>query len=796
MIKNTQKKIMTYILSVMMLFAMIPTVVNVEAAPTDNTVETVSSAKDIQIWMYDYTYDKNDDADYNDTELPGSSNTYKNNTTGVTYYNVTQGLVRNTLDEDGYIYSNKTGNKLTYFSQSPINNESADYLFLKSTNDRTGYYEYSSFKNAAYYDRTTNKFKVYKDVVTAKNADHFSYHRGNFFPFNEIDYNKEANYDVGYDENGNEISTNTPLYLLKKDSDTELNPNYHFGMKLQTQFSQAENGVYNNQDMIYEFNGDDDLWIYIDNVLVLDVGGIHDAHTGTINFRTGEVKVELGTYIGDGEKSARKHSATTTIKAMFEKANVFPDGTEWNDDLVDNYFDGDTFIDYSSHTLTMFYMERGAGASNLSMKFNLPIIPAGQLQIGKRLGEFTSSNYGDVKFGFKLSVEDNDGILQPVTIANCQQYNPHTGEFNSTEGDGLEWDSTGTIFYLQPDEYAIFNNISKDKKYQVTEVDVKSEEFDSVEIVGTSFVATGNSGSNQGYNATSPEYVVGSRPLIVFENNVNISNKKTLKITKKIANGLDSNDTFTVNVKLEGKDGNLTPYNGEYEIKDEDNQVIRKSTTSNGQITLKANQSAYIYEILSDTQFEVTEDLSDREKYASPSYSINTKLSESNDNTTSNINGSGKIELGYDAEVIVTNSYKLGSLTICKNITNIDEDDLNNGDPIFTFVIENQNAGIKLYKTIRFSDLESKSKSIKIDNLPYGDYKVTETNVIRYQCKKENPKTVEINTTNSASVSFTNELNNKNNFSDTDYVENYFTIEDGTGKISWNKYSSSHINHE
>lgn len=83
--------------------------------------------------------------------------------------------------------------------------------------------------------------------------------------------------------------------------------------------------------MRYEFNGDDDLWVYIDNVLVLDIGGIHDAHSGYIDFSTGKV----GWY--DCETNQTPVLKETTIKAMFQAANKFPDGSNWDASKVDNY---------------------------------------------------------------------------------------------------------------------------------------------------------------------------------------------------------------------------------------------------------------------------------------------------------------------------------------------------------------------------------------------------------------------------------------------------------------------------
>ena len=83
--------------------------------------------------------------------------------------------------------------------------------------------------------------------------------------------------------------------------------------------------------------------------------------------------------------------STTTIKELFKEVGYFPDGTVWDDNKVSDYFKGDTFKDYSSHTMRMFYFERGAGASNLHMKFNLPVVPDGSIEVKNFLTQIKKS---------------------------------------------------------------------------------------------------------------------------------------------------------------------------------------------------------------------------------------------------------------------------------------------------------------------------------------------------------------------------------------------------------------------
>ena len=96
-------------------------------------------------------------------------------------------------------------------------------------------------------------------------------------------------------------------------------------MTVETDFLQPTDGIVGNKDMTFEFVGDDDMWVFIDDVLVLDLGGIHSEVYGTINFATGEIA--LGTaYNTNGEiynengNYLTEPVTTSTIKAQFAKA--------------------------------------------------------------------------------------------------------------------------------------------------------------------------------------------------------------------------------------------------------------------------------------------------------------------------------------------------------------------------------------------------------------------------------------------------------------------------------------------
>ena len=226
---------------------------------------------------------------------------------------------------------------------------------------KDGYYVYDSYGsngNYAVYNPTTNSFNVYDKagVYKSKVSDT---NLGQFFPFDSA--------RKVFEEKNGQLS---PIGITDGTNDKL---NHHFGMSMTTEFVQPKEGkTTKNEDMIFEFSGDDDVWVYIDGVLVGDLGGIHEKATLKINFATGGVHVGHVDNANDHEKTIQD----TTIRAMFEAAGA--DTTN---------FSGNTFLDSTKHTLSFFYLERGAGASNMSLKFNLTTLPSSEVAKVDQNGE-------------------------------------------------------------------------------------------------------------------------------------------------------------------------------------------------------------------------------------------------------------------------------------------------------------------------------------------------------------------------------------------------------------------------
>ena len=609
-------------------------------------------------------------------------------------------------ESSSYLFSTKEGTGKEFYSD-------ANYLFKQ---DADGYYEYDSTKNFAQFNKNTKEFTVYKVPGSSKDPidlQQGSKH-GSFFPFNTL---------------GDHKYWGIPQI-------SEKSPDFHFGMTMSAKFIQPKDGKIKDNDMVFEFSGDDDVWVYIDGVLVLDIGGIHNSVSGSIDFAEGTVKVGSNNY---------------TLKNLFKEA-----GAEKEGDFVSRK---DIFKDYTVHTINFYYLERGKGDSNCKLKFNLPTVPDGSVKVQKQLSNTDKEKYADVKFKFQLLVKDEK-----------ENYVPSTPNGILDDGRKVEF-SEDKVFTLKPGQYATFSGLKANTKYRIKELGVSKNEYDKVFI--NDEVTTSQDG-----NVISNEATVGSRPWVIFTNKCSEKNSRKLCITKKIKGDIPVNDKFDFEIKLNGQ-----KYTGNYYLQDSEgnyytsengplkkakNKTVCGSAVNGVVSSVPAGYTVVLEQILAGTSFEVNEINLNPTDYGNPEYSI-----EAAEDVNTTDKASGKIELGSDAKVTVTNTRNnVASLEITKVNTS------NQSLPGAKFTLTLDGDSAKTYNVT-----SDENGLLKFENLSVGTYTLTETEAPSGYVKSTESYKVKVSVENNKATAKlykadgTNEIENKQiiNYTEKEEAENNLT---------------------
>lgn len=552
---------------------------------------------------------------------------------------VAQGIVGKNLDDGNLItsYTNENGDpvKVPFFNEDAYPNQSKymrfynnlQFPFTKTTNDKgVSTYSFDSAKNTVYYDYDNKKI-VRKDDLKIHDASKDN--SIGYFPFNSTDPDQSA-----------------------KD-----NLNYGFGTQFTIPFTVTETGKnVDGSEMEFNFTGDDDVWVYIDGALVLDMGGAHNKAEGKINFakqeatiRTGTSNAKLGNSLTVGGRTPAEPNGNTTVK--FENIMVKKSGSE--PVTLDKYMKKSGTV----HELKMYYMERGMWNSNMSISYSFVPLPSG-LTLSKTL------DTTDVNAGLKNAVQGLDNFDFKI-----QKKNLKTDEANYSDVENLGYtlydyddrtfpgqeakDSTATFsssyfasdFINTKDKnnssafyagtgFQITESIPQGTKLQYDTSKTRWGVYDSITSRaaiegGKGAVATFNMGDD-----TSSEMDVVNR----YVNFVNTPKVGSLSVAKKYEGYAPENETFgfTVLVDLTGHD-----YYDSYKLEYTGTQ--NGTTDENGHFTLKVGDTVTFAGIPAGATYKVVED--------SPQAG-DTWVQE----TTSDV--TGKIEANVTSAAVVTNKTK------------------------------------------------------------------------------------------------------------------------------------------
>lgn len=305
-----------------------------------------------------------------------------------------------------------------------------------------------------------------------------------------------------------------------------------FGMKMQLEFFMPEYGKVGTKsdpdaenDMIFKFSGDDDVWVFVDGHLVLDLGGIHDTVSGEINFASGEVTYQKPTTKGEH----------TTVKNIYESYDIDQSA-------------------YSEHNLTMFYMERGEFDSNCKITFNIPTLVTNEdISITKKVENVPYDS--KEKYEFKLLYGDTEDELDQTYTGVYRVYdgaNNCIGTRNTIDG----------VIRLAADETAVISKraIKMGQYYKVEEIH-RSSQYQTAWLTTGQVKDNANAGkgTETGVLVRNKENPSGSH--IEFTNTyINTAN---LMLKKMVEQNQDVTDGFHFIVKIGDEQYTVDLKNGE-----------------------------------------------------------------------------------------------------------------------------------------------------------------------------------------------------------------------------------------
>lgn len=517
-------------------------------------------------------------------------------TTGSSFYGAAaQGLVGKKLVNGKMVDPNNENVVLPYFSGEEIHPYNTDREIDKNKN------------LSEYYNNLQFPFKQTMDkngVIT------YSYDSGSDYAV-YYDFDNNSFYESNqYIQNGTTNDSTAPtkgFYPLNKPGDSREAVNMGFGTEFTIPFTLSKDGKINGQDITFNFTGDDDVWVFIDDYLVLDMGGAHRMASGTIDFAKKNVTVERAFTPDKSTTAAWKDGATRANQTSTESLKTFADIETDNRKTFADIMADDSKV----HTLKMFYMERGMIDSNMSVSFNFSPIPSG-LTLSKDV------NTASVNDGLKSVVETKDNFDFTVTDTDTRTEYTYEKDYDGTRTE-KKTTTNGVVEGLADNVYA--------KNFAYKDAD---DDGNTGLKIGTDFTITETENSNYDTRwfvtdistgktidkkeGRTSKFTLGnaSSGLTKVNYNVNFVNTPkvgTVNITKAW-NGTvpetlkEEAFPFKVEVDLDGEadEYGYSAYPLEYTV--DGNDYV---TDANGNFTLKSGQTAAFEGIPTGAKVKVTE---------------------------------------------------------------------------------------------------------------------------------------------------------------------------------------------
>lgn len=448
-----------------------------------------------------------------------------------------QGIVAGQRDSDGDIVMNGTTLKEPHFNEKFLTGQNSKNaklgkvyhnvefpftqkeVFVESDQKGKGvkYWWFDSKETSLYLRKDTNSDQLYlgNDSTGETTAEYLS----------------EASHNVDSASDPNKVSTQYGFFPFNETttSNSAVRYNYGYGAKLEIPFTLTSTGTvkddYNNEIPIrFYFSGDDDVWVFIDDQLVLDIGGAHARVSGVLEFDQRDNKKNTVTSYVSRVKNSKtdnygaedcdenKHETETSITYLGTTEKYYKNASV----SIPNLSTG-------KHTLTMYYMERGMWESNMAVAFNFP--DNNELQVQKevdlnkvdpdfkncftdqKIFNFTIQNQA-THYGEKVAAGSDTSGTKEVNFADCDEIKPATdsteGEYifkldtNPEQGSGPEGEKVLHWYARYTDTEPV--SAARKKRYGIltlkNPIDIKDECFLTFQV----YVDPGDSGGDLSLN--------------------------------------------------------------------------------------------------------------------------------------------------------------------------------------------------------------------------------------------------------------------------------------------------------